>query len=234
MTARVARFAAPSAVIVLAISIVACGGRGTAQPGAPSSAAPAASAPAAAAGATISGTVVGMSAASGWAIRGSGLSVQVSGTSSVSTIDDNGRFVLQNVPGGHVDLHFTGRGIDAHLVLDGVAPHQTLTITVRLSANGAQLENDHRAGDDADDDDDRDDDANRQEAEVKGVLSLLAGSCAANNLSFHVGATTVRTNASTQFKDTTCGALKAGDTVEVKGAKQADASVLASRVERRK
>src|SRR5262249_50193169 len=170
----------------------------------------------------------GMSAASGWSALGSGLSVQVSGTSSATTVDDNGRFVLRNVPGGHVDLHFTGRGIDAHLVLDGVAANQTLTITVRITPTSAQLEDDHHDADD-DQDDHRDD---GQVAEVKGVLSLLAGSCTAHNLSFRVGATTVRTNASTRFEDTTCAALKAGDRVEVKGVKQADASILATRVER--
>jgi hypothetical protein len=43
----------------------------------------------------------------------------------------------------------------------------------------------------------------------------------------------VQTDAAT-FKDTTCTALAAGDAIEVHGTQQADASVLAGRVERMK
>jgi hypothetical protein len=70
--------------------------------------------------------------------------------------------------------------------------------------------------------------------EVKGAIiaNSLAGSCAANSLSFRIASTTVRTNAQTKFEDTTCGGLKAGDVVEVKGSKQSDGSVLAMRVEK--
>ena len=39
---------------------------------------------------------------------------------------------------------------------------------------------------------------------------------------------------STQFKEAACASLKAGDSVEVKGARQTDNSVLATRVERKK
>jgi hypothetical protein len=76
----------------------------------------------------------------------------------------------------------------------------------------------------------------RHEVELKGAIAAgsIGGSCAASNLSFRVGTTLVKTNASTQFKDAACGSLKAGDSVEVKGARQTDNSVLASRVERKK
>ena len=37
---------------------------------------------------------------------------------------------------------------------------------------------------------------------------------------------------STKFEDTTCTALNAGDAVEVKGTRQADSSVLATKVEK--
>jgi hypothetical protein len=63
---------------------------------------------------------------------------------------------------------------------------------------------------------------------------LKEPTCAASNLSFRVGSTLVKTNASTQFKDAACASLKAGDSVEVKGAQQTDNSVLATRVERKK
>jgi hypothetical protein len=60
----------------------------------------------------------------------------------------------------------------------------------------------------------------------------LAGSCTASTLSFRISSTTIRTNSSTRFKDVACGALKAGDRLEVRGARQTDQSVLASRVEK--
>jgi Domain of unknown function (DUF5666) len=83
-------------------------------------------------------------------------------------------------------------------------------------------------------DDDEDDD--RNEVELKGPIAAgsIAGSCAANTLSFKIGSTVVQTNAATQFKDAACSALKVGDSVEVKGTRQADGSVLAARVERKK
>jgi Domain of unknown function (DUF5666) len=88
-------------------------------------------------------------------------------------------------------------------------------------------------GDDEDENENENED--RNEAELKGAIAAgsIGGSCAASNLSFRVGSTLVKTNASTQFKDAACASLKAGDSVEVKGARQADNSVLATRVERK-
>jgi Domain of unknown function (DUF5666) len=89
-------------------------------------------------------------------------------------------------------------------------------------------------GDDEDEDEEENED--RNEVELKGAIAAgsIGGSCAAGNLSFRVSSTLVKTNASTQFKDAACASLKAGDSVEVKGARQADSSVLATRVERKK
>ena len=63
---------------------------------------------------------------------------------------------------------------------------------------------------------------------------VFTGSCGPNTLAFKVGTALVKTNGSTQFKDTSCASLKAGDSVEVNGARQSDSSVLASRVEKKK
>lgn len=78
----------------------------------------------------------------------------------------------------------------------------------------------------------KNDDQNEQdEAEVKGTISsAITGTCPA--ISFTVGSTSVTTNASTTFNDTTCAALKQGDQVEVKGTRQANGSVLARKVEK--
>jgi len=71
--------------------------------------------------------------------------------------------------------------------------------------------------------------------ELKGKIDVgsFTGGCTTNNLSFTVAGTLVRTSASTQFKDTSCSALTAGDSVEVKGTRQTDRSVAASRVEKK-
>jgi len=71
--------------------------------------------------------------------------------------------------------------------------------------------------------------------ELKGKIDAgsLGGGCTTNNLSFKVAGTLTKTNASTQFKDTQCSALKAGDSVEVKGTRQTDGSVVAARVEKK-
>jgi hypothetical protein len=300
-------------VVVSALALaIACSGRQAATPTTPSS--PAAASPAPAAGsATISGTVVGMSSASSsaWSVRGgAGMTVSVVGTSSSAMIDGNGRFTLINVPAGRIDLHFMGNGADAHLMLDGVASNQTLTISVRVSGSSASLDDDHDDRDGPNNEveleglvtstsantitvggrqvnvtgstqivhggttvafqsihtgdrvhvkgtpaaasapngpinatkievqnpngDGNDDNDERNEVELNGSIAIgsLAGSCAANSLSFKIGSTLVRSNAATQFKDTACTALKAGDSVEVKGVRQTDASVLASRIER--
>jgi len=71
------------------------------------------------------------------------------------------------------------------------------------------------------------------EAEVKGtiVAGSLSGSCAGASLAFRIGTTAIRTNAQTRFDDITCGALSAGDAIEVHGTPQADGSLQASRIE---
>jgi Domain of unknown function (DUF5666) len=134
-------------------------------------------------------------------------------------VDNNGHFLLNGVPAGHVDLHFMGAGVDAHLGLDGVSEHATIVITVRVSGNDARLEDKH------------DDDGG--EAELSGAIApgSLSGSCAGHNLSFMVGTTKVVTNPSTKFSDGTCESLKAGSHVQVEGTPQTDGSVLAASVE---
>jgi Domain of unknown function (DUF5666) len=305
------------ALVVSALALfAACSSRQAATPAAPSSTPTPSSTPAATGSATIAGTVVGMSTLSGWSARGANMTVTVVGSASSAGVDGNGHFTLVNVPAGHADLHFMGNGADAHLMLDGIASNQTLTISVRVSGSAATIEDDHQgpspgpnpevqleglvtalgassltvsgrivnvtaatvivhgettipfssihvgdrvhvkgtpasatapdgpvnatkievqnpAGKNPDDNDDDDDEKN--EVELKGTIApgSLGGSCATNSLTFKVGSTAVISNAATQFKDTPCAALAAGDPVEVKGTRQANATVLASRIEKK-
>src|SRR5262245_20682632 len=216
------------AVAAVAAAATGCGDKDTStMPTSPSSnsAAAASPTPANTAGATINGTVVGMStaASSNFQAQGITLTVTVTGSSATSTVDNSGRFMLTNVPAGRIDLHFVGNGVDAHLPLD-VAERATIAITVRVSGHDAQLEDNHANPGPGN---------GQQNAELEGRITAgsLAGSCAAHNLSFTVGTTKVLTNASTQFKEARCEALKGGSEVEVKGTRQGDGTILASSIE---
>jgi uncharacterized protein DUF5666 len=193
-------------VAVMASAVVACGGPSS-NPTAPTSSA----------GATISGTVL-----SAVQLRAQRVStgITTSGATSTATVDDSGHFTLTNVPAGQVDLHFTGTGVDAHLVIDNIAEHSTVAITVRVNTSDAHLENEQV-------------EANQGVVELTGSINAgsLTGSCAAHSLAFTIGATKVTTGPSTQFTDGTCDALKDGSRVEVKGARQSDNSILATSVE---
>jgi len=217
------------AAAAVAAAATGCGDKDTStMPTSPSTSPAAATSPgpATTAGATIAGTVVGVATASSSNFQAQGitLTVTVTGSSSMATVDSSGRFMLTNVPAGRIDLHFVGNGVDAHLPLD-VAERANLTITVRVSEHDAHLEDNHANPGPGN--------GQPNAAEVEGRINAgsLAGSCAAHNLSFTVGTTKVLTNASTQFKDTRCDALKGNSEVEVKGTRQSDGSILAASVE---
>jgi len=77
---------------------------------------------------------------------------------------------------------------------------------------------------------DIDDDAPGGEFEIEGSLGGLKGSCP--SLSFGVNGFSVLTNSSTVFEGGACSTLKSGDKVTVKGLRQADGSVIATRVKK--
>ena len=293
-----------------ALFAAACGGHGTASPASPTSASSVAPGPSAS-GATISGTVLGAATTSSFAVRAVGITVTVNNSSITSTVDASGHFTLNGVPTGHVELHFSGPGVDARLAFDDVAEHETIQITVLVSGNTVNVDESHRdksdnrsevegrvtainaaartltvgtgnvivsvpttatirhgdttltfaqiqvndrvevkgmrsgntvnatevkvetehAQDPKKPDDDNDE--NENEAEVKGSVTIQSRACPV--VTFKVGtATTVTTNASTEFRDTTCATLANGDNVEVKGTKQTNGTVLAKRVEKDK
>ena len=83
--------------------------------------------------------------------------------------------------------------------------------------------------DDADDEDDDDDD-DVNEVELTGEVSALGtGACPA--ITFTVRSTKVTTTSATRFKDIACAAVQNGVEVEVRGIRQSDGSVVATRVE---
>ena len=197
-------FVAMTAVVALGM---ACGGHQSASPTAPSASAPSAAlpGPAATAGATISGTVVGAvtsSATGRSSAYGAPLSVVVTGTTASATIDASGRFTLQNVPAGHVDLHFIGNGTDAHLGLDDVVEHAAITITVVVNGSSAQLDNGQREGPD-------------NKVEIEGLVTATSAS------TLTVNARMITVNSATVIvhgdQTVAFASIKSRDRVHVKG-----------------
>lgn len=72
------------------------------------------------------------------------------------------------------------------------------------------------------------DDETGGEFEIEGSMGGLKGACPV--ITFSVNGFSVATTASTTFEDGTCGALKSGTRVQVKGTRNADGSVTATLV----
>jgi hypothetical protein len=175
--------------------------------------------------ATIQGTVNAsgvMTALSGPTVasKNAGIRVSIMGTSLSTTTDASGRFVLSGVTTDHVTLRFQATGIDATLDVSGIAPGQTLTISIRVSGNHAELD---------DDNDDNDNDngpegsqcfAVGQKAEVEGNITGKAASAITvaqqgkGSYDCQVTATTRIRHGNTTF---TLDDLKVGDHVHVSG-----------------
>ena len=114
---------------------------------------------------------------------------------------------------GNRTFQFSDLKVGDHVQAKGTRDGTTLTATE------IKVENDNE-----------DDDDDKNEAEVEGLVSGSTGTCPA--VTFTVKTTKVTTNSATSFRDGTCADATAnGATVEVKGTKQSDGSILATRVE---
>jgi len=199
------RLVVAGALLAATISIGACGGDNkVASPTQPTSTA--ISNPAASTGAVIVGTVVGFSGtpSAAFSTRATGLTVTVTGSNVSSAVDDSGRFELRGVPGGHVELHFSGRSTDARLSLDNVADHDAIEIVVRVNGTTAEIEDNHRQGAD-----------NRVEIEgIVAEVNATAGTLRIGTTVVTVPATATIRHGSTTMK---LGDIVVGDRVHVKG-----------------
>ena len=90
-----------------------------------------------------------------------------------------------------------------------------------------QRDNDDEEDDDDDDDDDEDDDDDDDEARIEGTVSALTGACPV--ISFTARSTSVTTTSATRF-DEGCSAVRDGRRVEVRGVRQTNGSIVATRV----
>src|SRR4051812_23914907 len=213
------KFVVAGAILAATISIGACGGDNKAvSPTQPTSTATS-TPPASSTGAVIAGTVVGFSGApsAAFSTRATGLTVTVSGSSLSSPVDDAGHFELHGVPGGHVELHFSGRSTDARLSLDDVADHDAIEIVVRVDGTTVEIEDNHRQGAD-----------NRMEIEgVVAEVNATAGTLRVRDALVTVPATATIRHGSTMMK---LSDILVGDRVHVKGMKTGTTTV-ASEIE---
>jgi hypothetical protein len=84
--------------------------------------------------------------------------------------------------------------------------------------------------DDDDDDDEDGDDDDEDEVRVRGAIAAVNGACPARTL--NVASRVVTTHARTRFDDVSCASLASGMEVEVRGSRQSNGSILASRIKR--
>ena len=191
-----------SALVISAVFASACGGNASLSPVAPSSTS---------AGASISGTISGSALAGTLAtdtgsftmLETRGVTVSVVGTGISTTADGQGRFTLENVPSGTVQLNFTGPGSNATVTLTGIGPNDRVQIAVTVNGNRAHVDSEHH-----------------NNGEIDGRISSIDTA----NKTFRAGDWTIKTTSSTvirresrttlQFTD-----LKVGDHVEVHGAR---------------
>lgn len=221
------RWHLPVVTIPILAFAVACGSEGSLSPTSPSGAG-GRSAPAGTTGAVITGTVSGMSSVTSSesdvaiAAATAPVTVTVVGTNISTTIDRAGRFQLNNVPAGDVQLKFAGTGLDATITLKGVEAGDRIDVRARLTDSSVRIEavlreprngnDDHRDGD-----------------EFKGTVSGLSGTCP--SITFTLNGATVKANSATRFEEGTCARVQNNRRVEVDGQRQTDGSIQATKIE---
>jgi len=69
----------------------------------------------------------------------------VVGTNVSATVDGIGRFTLSGLPGGALQLQFSGPGTNATLTISSVGEQDQIQIAVTLDGNNVVLESQHRS-----------------------------------------------------------------------------------------
>lgn len=120
-------------------------------------------------------------------------------------------------------LQFTDLKMGDHIQVKGTRVGSTVT------ANEVKVEARDNDDDDDDDDDNEDDDRDDgRQTELSGTVSGLGGACP--SITFTVRNTVVRTTSATDFRDA-CSRILNAVRVEVKGTRDANGQMLATRVE---
>jgi hypothetical protein len=138
-----------------------------------------------------------------------------------TTTNGQGQFTLTGVPPGEVRLELSGRGGRATISFSGVQADEEIRISVTLDGTDARVDSESRSK--------RGGGGNRlSQSELRGAVSGLTGTCP--RLSFSVRGTKVTTSETTQFDDLRCADIDNDVVVEVKGSRQADGAIAATKV----
>ncbi len=76
----------------------------------------------------------------------SGVQVSIDGTSTATSTDSAGRFVLVGVPSGTVNMRIVGGGSNASLAVPGVGTNQHVQLTIQVATNTATVVDERREG----------------------------------------------------------------------------------------
>ncbi len=202
LSGMIKRFLAFSLLLVTA----ACGG--SASPTEPGS-------PAGASGASISGTVSGTQSAltASGANAIPGLVVTVAGTSISSGVDAAGRFTLNGVPGGDIQLQFSGP-VSATITISNVQTAEKITLVIAVSGSTVTVQAQTRT--------------TGKEEQLEGLVEAVSPSSG----SLKVAGRDVVTDASTEIRHgntpRVLGDLKVGYRVHVKGQTSGSALLASS------
>jgi len=196
---------AAAVIVPISFMLAACSGG---SPAGPSSATDAG----AGSGTVITGAVLGAGSGSGstgstTAATGPAASIVVTivGTSISAIVDAKGQFTLTNVPGGTLQLQFTGPNVNGILTLTNVQAGQTIELAIDITGGGVALEGERRS--------------TGSEEQVEGRIESLTSGGGGGTLV--VGGRTVTVDADTQIlqgsQALAFSALQVGQRVHVKG-----------------
>jgi hypothetical protein len=174
--------------------------------------------------AAASGSTVGTPTSTPTFMNGDSMSVTVKvvGTNISTTTNGQGQFTLRGVPPGEVRLEFSGRGGSGTIAMSDVQVDEEIRISVTLNGIDARVDSESRSK--------RGGDGNRiSQSELQGAVSGLTGTCP--TVSFTVRGTTVTTSEATEFDDVRCVDIKNDMVVQVKGSRQTDGSIAATKIE---
>jgi hypothetical protein len=143
----------------------------------------------------------------GFVTGNSGDTLTVDGTSIVAGVDA----VIRH---GNRELTLADIEVGDHIQARGVLEGLTL-VAEEIKVQDTGHDNDPTAG----------------ASEIEGAISGISAVSGCPVVTFMIGTTQVTTSATTTFDDVTCATLANGALVEVEGARQADGSIVATRVE---
>ncbi len=116
---------------------------------------------------------------------------------------------------GNRSLTLGNIGVGDHLQARGTRTDNTL-LAIEIKVQNTNGEDDDEEGDDL---------------EFEGAIAGFSGAASCPAASLTIGTTLIKTSAATVFDDVTCATLANGALVEVHGTRQADNSILATKVE---